>query len=315
MQVLFGLACTGAEIIVRTFVSMFADASGPFALIYPAVLISTLYGRWQSGLVTLVSCFVWAVYFLLPPTSSFQLAVASDLPRTVVNLISALVILAFAEIFRLAVSMAMAERDTEIDKQELLFRELEHRTKNNFAITVSLLNMQARHQVSKPVRDALHVAADRIQNFASAHELLYHRRTISDQVAMRDYLQPLTKSLSNGLLSDQIDLKFEADDATLPRDQAVAIGVVLHEVVTNAAKHAFDPDANGLIEVEFRANPKAWRLSVTDNGRGLPVTPKSSGLGSTIIASFARTAGAEIRSDRLERGTRVTLSSSASHGN
>ncbi len=110
-QGLFGLACTGVMILERLLVTVWAPTSGPYALVYPFVLISTLYGRWQSGVVTYVSAFVWIWYYLVPVQHSFQFATQPDLARTIVNGISAMVILILAEAFRGAVRSMVRQRD------------------------------------------------------------------------------------------------------------------------------------------------------------------------------------------------------------
>ena len=54
-QIAFGLICTLSLIMLRMVVNVYSPTAGPFALIYPAIMIATLYGRWQAGLVTLLS--------------------------------------------------------------------------------------------------------------------------------------------------------------------------------------------------------------------------------------------------------------------
>ena len=50
----FGIIAAAVMILLRSVLNMWAPTSGPFALVYPTVLIATLYGRWQAGLVAYV---------------------------------------------------------------------------------------------------------------------------------------------------------------------------------------------------------------------------------------------------------------------
>ena len=308
VQIAFGLCSTALMAFARIAVDALAPTAGPFALIYPATLIATLFGRWPAGVTAASTAFLWVWYFVLPDARSFHFARLSDLPRMLVNVVSVVVVLALAEIFRQAVRTAQAGRDNELKHTELLLRELDHRTKNNFMIVESLLNLQMRRQTSPAAKAALEAAVGRIHSFAAAHQALYEGDHDSETLAMAPYLTSLTADIGAALfLSDSVKLMIEADDAQFPRDQAVSIGVVLNEAVTNAAKHAFDPDKEGMIQVKFSVQPDAWRLTISDNGRGFATDASSRGLGSSLIESFAARAGGTIKICRLYPGTQVCL--------
>jgi two-component sensor histidine kinase len=130
----------------------------------------------------------------------------------------------------------------------------------------------------------------------------------SETLSMAPYLTSLTSHIGRALfLSDSVRLTIETDDAQLLRDQAVSIGVVLNEAITNAAKHAFAPGQPGHIEVKFSVEPEHWRLTISDNGRGFSQKLGSSGLGSNLIEAFAARAGGTVERTALEPGTRVCL--------
>ena len=310
IQTVFGLTCTSVAIIGRTGVDMFAPGAGPFALIYPVTLISTLFGRWQSGLITLVLSFLWVCYFVLSPTHTFVFQNPDDANRAIVNACSAGLVLLLAELFRRGVQSAVRERDSEISKRDMLLEELDHRTKNNFMIVTSLLQLQMRELKSKEAKDAFGAAVSRVHSIAAAHQYLYvHRDDFdNDSMPVKDYLQTLVTNIFSGLfVEDTVKLKVSIDDTVLQRDQAIAIGLVLNEVMTNAAKHAFEPGQPGAISVEFRTNPENWNLVVSDNGKGMSANPGSSGLGTSLIQAFATKAGAEVETEQLNPGTRVTV--------
>jgi hypothetical protein len=110
-------------------IDIIAPTAGPFALVYPTVLLGTLYGHWRGGLVALVTSFGWAWYFVLPTSRSFHFAVLTDPSRVAINALCALIVLVFAETFRRAVDHAVADRDREIARGMMLLDEIEHRTK------------------------------------------------------------------------------------------------------------------------------------------------------------------------------------------
>lgn len=313
LQALFGSLCAVAVVIVRAVVDAFAAAAGPFSLIYPAILISTLFGRWQSGLVTWTASFPFAWYFVLPEHMSFAFADPGDAPRTLVNGAAALVIVLFAEMFRRAVRRAVRERDEEIHARGVLLQEIDHRMRNNFAIVESFLNIQMRNTETEEARRALAAASGRLHSFSAAHRTLYDNyRQVGEAslVEMRSYLSDLTDHLLEALFIDgDVKLTLDVNGARMPREQAAAIGLVVNELVTNAAKHAFD-GAGGEIEVRFEDDRDGWRLTVADNGRGYDGKP-GEGLGSTLVQAFARQAGGDIAMESSAAGTRYTLTVAA----
>lgn len=307
-QILFGLACTLALLLVRFLVDLVAPSAGPFALIYPAMLVATLYGRWQAGLVTYVTALMWIWWAILPTAWTFDFANLSDRPRLAVNAISLLVTLGLAEIFRSETRAAILARNAEIEKRDTLMRELDHRTKNNFAIVASLLRLQKSREASPEAQHALDIAANRVISFASAHDSLYDDGGISE-VSMQSYLNKLVPTLFSGtFVDDDIQLNLKIDDLLLPRDQAVAIGLVLNEAMTNSAKHAFAPEEKGELDVGFHKRPGGWQLIVSDNGNGATQEPAhSSGLGKSLMSAFAAQAKGVATIERLTKGTRVML--------
>ncbi|MBI1250751.1 MAG: DUF4118 domain-containing protein [Alphaproteobacteria bacterium] len=311
IQAAFGVACAAAALGARVFVDVFAPTAGPYSLIYPAILIATLFGRWPAGLIAAALSFIYAWYFVLPPAHSFAFEDPGDGPRTLVNGAVALAVVWLADIFRSAVRRAVAERDREIAARDMLMQEINHRMKNNFAIVASLLNLQSRQETSEEVKAALAVAASRVQSFAAAHESLYSDARDVQSLDIRDYLQTLAPQLSDALIrNDRVKLSVDADSMTMARDKAVALGLVVNEAVTNAAKHAFS-DRGGEIAVAFKREGEGWRLTITDNGRGMAADPQRTGLGSRLISAFAQNAGAELNMERLAQGTRVVLSTRA----
>ena len=315
-QILFGLACTLAVAGARAFVDFLAHAAGPFSLIYPAILIATLFGRWQAGLTAWLTSFLFAWYFVLPAEGSFAFEVAGDGARTVVNGIAALVIAIFAEIFRRAVREAVSERDKQITARGLLLREIDHRMRNNFAIVESFIKLQSRSTNSLSAKEALDIASGRLHSFAAAHKSLYESYN-SDDVAslvdMRAYLAEITAHLSDALFAgDDVKIRLDVHETQMPREKAAAIGLVVNELVTNAAKHAFRDRQDGEVAISFDEDGENWRLTVADNGCGFENGAgngqgNGASLGSDLVEAFALQAGGAISRESNGAGARFVV--------
>ena len=308
VQAAFGVACAAGVLGARWVVDLFAPAAGPFSLIYPAVLISTLFGRTLSGLITMALGFLHAWYFVLPAFGSFAFTNPEDGPRTVVNGLAALVILALANLFRATVRETSRALRTEIDGRDVLFHELNHRMKNNFALVVGLLELQKRQHTEAAVAEALSVAAARVHSFAAAHDSLYLDRRDVSGVEIGEYLATLATRLRSALLAGKaVTLALSADRLTLPRDQAVALGLLVNEAVTNSIKHAFAEGDAGTIDIRFTVEDGRWSLVIVDDGAGMPDTTNPNGLGGSLIASFAQMAHGELAMESSSAGTTLTV--------
>ncbi|WP_374473109.1 sensor histidine kinase [Phenylobacterium sp.] len=181
-------------------------------------------------------------------------------------------------------------------RQSEMFDELNHRVKNNLALVSSLLALQARASPPEVARQ-LQKAVDRIQAISDVHASLY-RSSRKDDVDFAAYLTDLCQRLQGSLLEDdRIRIALAVQPAVLPLDRAVALGVIVNELVTNAAKHAYPPPASGEIAVRLERAERGIVLSVADTGRGLPEGAAkgiSGGLGMRLVRSMAQQIGGEL---------------------
>lgn len=188
----------------------------------------------------------------------------------------------------------VSQRKSSDARQTELFDELNHRMKNNLAMVSSMLALQARMGEDGTVRAHLMKAVDRIQAIADVHASLY-RGSRKDDVDFASYLQDLCTRLSGSLLEeDRIRIECAAEPAVMSLDRAVALGVVVNELVTNAAKHAYPAPAQGVIRVELEHVGAGLALSVGDSGQGLPAEPSNAGLGMRLVRSLVQQIGATL---------------------
>ena len=179
---------------------------------------------------------------------------------------------------RLALERALAEKTA-------LLTEVHHRVKNNLQVISSLLNLQQRIAPA----DAQAPLADsqlRVRAMALIHELLYEHDEAAT-VNLADYLRRLIRLLqdSAGGTTPRVELAFQHVGTAIALDpqRAVPCGLLVTELVTNAFKHAFVGRGGGRVEVVLVTNDDGARLSVGDDGIGLP---PGLALGSTRSLGF-----------------------------
>ena len=64
-------------------------------------------------------------------------------------------------------------------------------------------------------------------------------------------------------------LKTDIESELLPTDQAIPIGLIVNELVTNALKYAFPGETKGTVMVTLKRVPGELRLTVADDGKGI----------------------------------------------
>lgn len=307
-QILFALMVTTIMILLRMLVDLVAPGAGPLSLVYPAVMVATLFGRWFAGALTLIAAVSYVVYFVMRPVGGFILEDPADGPRVIVNVSVMIVTIILLEIFRGAIGRANAERDRQIEQGQLLLRELDHRMKNNFMAVTSLLQMQRQRAADPVVRTELDSALSRVDAIAAAHRFLYHDNAPGGEIDMVVYLTELCGALDAALLrSDRVRLRSRIEAVAVDRDRAISIGMIVNEMVTNAARHAFPDDRPGTIVVSLRRAGTALELIVEDDGCGMADQPREGSLGRRLIAAFVREARGELKTETSPAGTRCTV--------
>lgn len=177
----------------------------------------------------------------------------------------------------------------------LLFQELNHRVKNSFATVTSLLTLRARRSQNPETREQLNAAVNQVMSIAQAYAHLYAGGQ-PHSVDFADYLRDLCNGLAQGLAdSERVTLEVCAQSMAMDTDRALPLGMAVNELVTNALKYAFPDGRTGRIDVRFETEGDGWRLSVLDDGVGLPEEfERPGGLGSSLLKSFARQANARL---------------------
>jgi two-component sensor histidine kinase/PAS domain-containing protein len=188
----------------------------------------------------------------------------------------------------------ITDRKAAESHQSEMFDELNHRVKNNLAAVSAMLGMQARVSEDRVVREQLQKAVDRIQTIADVHASLY-RGTSADQVDLGAYLQRLGERLSTTLVDpERVHVEVDAAPVMAPLDEAVALGLIVNELVTNAAKHAYPPPASGVISVSLKQPRSGIELKVADRGVGLPRVTEGTGIGMRLVRSLVQQCRGEL---------------------
>lgn len=206
---------------------------------------------------------------------------------------------------------AEAELRTANERLEMLVREVHHRVSNSLQMVLSFVSMQAGQTADPVARDALEATQNRIQAISKVHHRLYTRDDLTT-IDLDDYLETLVGELRGSLEKGQrsVTLDLRADAIEVSPDEAVSIGVIVNELVTNAAKYAFADGAGGSISIELdRQGTGGYSLSVTDDGVGYDSAnpPSGSGMGMRIVTAVSRSLDSQLENVPAKQGTAFRL--------
>jgi two-component sensor histidine kinase len=217
--------------------------------------------------------------------------------------VSELLVLLVLALYQREVAAARARRQRQINFLGQALREIDHRTQNNFQIVLSIIELQASRSGSPDASEALLDARNRIRAVARAYERLALRSAGLEKIKFEEHLEDLCAQLRLGVLPDAIELRTELVPTTLRAQDAINLGIVANELITNAVKHAFGTN-RGTILVRTSVGGGWLELSVRDNGLGMP-PPKArrAGLGSRLIKAFVHELGATHTHQSSEAGT------------
>jgi two-component sensor histidine kinase/CheY-like chemotaxis protein len=196
------------------------------------------------------------------------------------------------------------------DRAEAMLREVNHRVGNSLQLVSTFMSLQLRHLSDEGARNAVKEAQARIEAVAHVHRRLYTSGDMTT-VAMDEYLAGLVDELASSLAPDAGSplLVLDAEPMRVTTDQAVSLGVVVTELVTNAVKYAYKPGQGGEIRVFLKAAADNRAiLSVEDDGPGMgDGKAKGTGLGGKIIGAMASGLRSAVLVDPAHKGVRAHL--------
>ncbi len=166
------------------------------------------------------------------------------------------------------------ELQASLSEKETLLQEIHHRVKNNLAVVSGLLHLQAFSSVDEGQRSKLTVAQNRIQTIAMVHELLYRAKDFS-KINLSDYYEQLVDLIAGNLNfpAEDLDKEVKIDVSYFNINQAIPLGLLLNELLTNSIKYAYsgDMDVKKLL-IQIDQYKDDITLVYEDNGPGFDLS-------------------------------------------
>lgn len=204
-----------------------------------------------------------------------------------------------------------------VKDKEILVKEIHHRVKNNLAMIIGLLELQATRSTDEATISTLKDSILRIYSMSLVHERLYSTDHLTN-VDVKNYITDLIDVISHSMNLDHqnITIKKKINSLKLSLDQGITCGLLINELVTNAIKHAFKGLDGGTIFIEFEVTENKNILTVTDDGIGFPEefpgfenlqNVEGTSLGLTLIKTLTNQMNGTIKSIPQEKGSKIRI--------
>lgn len=186
------------------------------------------------------------------------------------------------------------------DRADLLARELNHRVKNLFAVVLAIVRMTGKGDPA--ARATVDRITERIHALVTAHDV-----TQGSAEAPEVDLADLVEKVIAPYRSDAAQGAIEGESLVLPARLAMPIGLVLHELVTNAVKYGAWSQPGGTLAVRWSDADGRVTIEWCERCMLDGETPERTGFGSMLMQSSARQLGGTIARDFTPHGLEVTI--------
>jgi signal transduction histidine kinase len=134
----------------------------------------------------------------------------------------------------------------------LMLREIHHRLKNNLGMISGIIELKEYELQDQEAREMMSELKEKILAVGMIHEHLYRGSSL-ETLDINAYLEKLAQVVVSDLGGPQIDLYTQVESHSMQIEQAVSLGIIVTELVTNAVKHGFSDEmgrSGGAIRLE-----------------------------------------------------------------
>src|SRR5215467_8214060 len=303
------LLVTGAAVgLVCAFqLPLEPDVPGDPFLLFFIVVIATAFAFGERVGFVAVGLTSLLAFFFFEPFGTLAIRHAGDLVRielyAVLAAISALIV---GSIGRAFVDAAGAQTDA---RGSIFLRELTHRVANNFAVIAALISRKAGSITDAQARSILDEAIEQVTIMARLHR---HLQVDGDVVSVdsKRFIGELCRDLETFMARDRpVTIEHTGISCMLAVAQAVPLGLIINELVTNALKHAFPGNRRGSVCVRLdQPTSNVLLLVVEDDGVGVRGDSLPSGMGRGVVDALAAQLGGQLECRSRDGGTTFSLS-------
>jgi two-component sensor histidine kinase len=262
---LFAVACIVAAALLRWLLGIWFGATLYFVAFFPAVILAALFAGFWPGMVALALSVAAGIALFVPSNLMAGLP-ASFLSNLAIYLIAGFSTVWLGHLFRSTVRELQAEQE----ERELILKEVEHRARNMGALGAAIVQFSLKDN---------HEAADLINSRMRALQ------ATNDLITRAPKMEPDIESIIRQELApyDISRCVMNGTRLLLRSDVARAVGLVVHELTTNAVKYGALSNNDGKIDVRWSQDDNVIVMHWNENGASNRETPTRTGFGTKLI--------------------------------
>ncbi|HEX2138894.1 MAG TPA: histidine kinase dimerization/phosphoacceptor domain -containing protein [Woeseiaceae bacterium] len=192
--------------------------------------------------------------------------------------------------------LVQSRLEEALARNTALMRELQHRANNNLQMVLGLVSMARRELAERGAGAVFEKVELRLRAICETQQLMYMDDDPSG-VPAGDLVTSLAKGFAS-IAGKGVTIEADADVLRIPNDTAFSLGLMIVELLSNAAKHG-TAASGGRIGVSLRRVGTGFELQVRDGGPGFTLServPPSSGLG--LVRGLCRQLGGDLHISR-----------------
>lgn len=199
-----------------------------------------------------------------------------------------------------------------LGEKETLYKELNHRVKNNLMVLSSLIYLQQHSENSEDSINDLYTALrNRIQTMAIVHEKLYGINDTKN-INFQNYLEELIPLIYSSFKKGDIIMPYTVRCMSLflPINKAIPLALIFNELITNSIKHATNDSLAKGIEIESHTDENGTVVQFKDFGPEFPIEinfSNPSSMGMKIVNLMTQQLKATLEHQSTESGLRFTI--------
>jgi len=173
-------------------------------------------------------------------------------------------------------------------EKTVLLKEVHHRVKNNMNTMSSLFSLQAGESTDPLVQGVFEEAICRINTMQKIYEKLYVSGDY-ESLNIADYISEVAGDACLALgCAEKTELSLNVQGLMLHNSKVFPLGIIINELITNSAKHAFKGRCGGKIELSLKKVKSSIKMRYHDDGTGIVGRKQSKGFGMTLITVLAQ---------------------------
>jgi two-component sensor histidine kinase len=283
------IVCLAVATLLRMVVASLG-INALFPTFYPAVLLAALIGGTPAGIATILGTILVVWWAFIPPVFAFSPLGSDEAANLVLFAASSGCLVVMSHLYRDA-WIRLRRRDRE---RELLLREMEHRGRNTYAIVESIVRNTLVND-----RTSANAIAGRVRAVSSANDLVNQSddKTVSLPALLSLEFAP----------NPETRLRISGPYIEVSSDAARKLGLVFHELATNAMKHGALSNPNGRVAVNWQADGRMVRLTWSEQNGPTVSPPTRQGFGTLIVTESLKSLSGRTTFDFDPAGLRCDM--------